>query len=204
MWYTPIIEEWYYQVEVLKLEVGDQNLDLDCREVNVKRLCFLSLNSLKPNSNIHEKLFYTKLVGIHRFFCLNANKLRFTPSLLPVEEFDLVFFPLVHHVQRHQKPRLSLTALSRQISASTRVLHFHQCQLEKIETRFYCRVIKPGSEFQLYPFPSKTKPDVCGFLNQLKMGLSLMQKSDIFISDELISERLKQRDETDQQHCEGM
>lgn len=34
VWYTPIVVEWYYQVEVLKLEVGDQNLDLDCREVN--------------------------------------------------------------------------------------------------------------------------------------------------------------------------
>lgn len=33
VWFTPIIEEWYYQVEVLKLEVGSQNLDLDCREV---------------------------------------------------------------------------------------------------------------------------------------------------------------------------
>lgn len=33
VWYTPIVEEWYYQVEVLKLEVGNQNLDLDCREV---------------------------------------------------------------------------------------------------------------------------------------------------------------------------
>lgn len=33
MWYTPIKEEWYYQVEVLKLEVGDQNLNLDCKEV---------------------------------------------------------------------------------------------------------------------------------------------------------------------------
>lgn len=38
MWYTPILEEWYYQVEVLKLEVGDQNLDLDCREVNFTSL----------------------------------------------------------------------------------------------------------------------------------------------------------------------
>lgn len=41
VWYTPIVEEWYYQVEVLKLEVGDQNLDLDCREVNLKYLCYL-------------------------------------------------------------------------------------------------------------------------------------------------------------------
>ncbi|KAJ6662448.1 hypothetical protein lerEdw1_011861 [Lerista edwardsae] len=34
IWYTPIVEEWYYQVEVLKLEVGDQPLDLDCREAS--------------------------------------------------------------------------------------------------------------------------------------------------------------------------
>lgn len=34
VWYTPIVEEWYYQVEVLKLEVDDQNLNLDCKEVN--------------------------------------------------------------------------------------------------------------------------------------------------------------------------
>ncbi|KAM3875333.1 beta-secretase 2 [Diretmus argenteus] len=37
MWYTPIREEWYYQVEVLKLEVGDQNLNLDCREYNMDK-----------------------------------------------------------------------------------------------------------------------------------------------------------------------
>ena len=41
VWYTPIIEEWYYQVEVLKLEVGDQNLDLDCREVIFQTPWFL-------------------------------------------------------------------------------------------------------------------------------------------------------------------
>ncbi|XP_037534059.1 beta-secretase 2 [Nematolebias whitei] len=37
VWYTPIVEEWYYQVEVLKLEVGDQNLNLDCREYNTDK-----------------------------------------------------------------------------------------------------------------------------------------------------------------------
>ncbi|KAJ3590645.1 hypothetical protein NHX12_008595 [Muraenolepis orangiensis] len=37
MWYTPIKEEWYYQVEVLKLEVGDQNLNLDCSEYNMDK-----------------------------------------------------------------------------------------------------------------------------------------------------------------------
>ncbi|XP_060761721.1 beta-secretase 2 [Neoarius graeffei] len=34
MWYTPILQEWYYQVEVLKLEVGGKNLNLDCKEYN--------------------------------------------------------------------------------------------------------------------------------------------------------------------------
>uniref|UniRef100_A0A673G4K8 Beta-secretase 2-like n=1 Tax=Sinocyclocheilus rhinocerous TaxID=307959 RepID=A0A673G4K8_9TELE len=34
VWYTPVLEEWYYQVEVLKLEVGAQNLNLDCKEYN--------------------------------------------------------------------------------------------------------------------------------------------------------------------------
>lgn len=34
VWYTRVIEEWYYQVEVLKLEINDQNLNLDCKEYN--------------------------------------------------------------------------------------------------------------------------------------------------------------------------
>lgn len=33
IWYTPIKEEWYYQIEILKLEIGGQSLNLDCREV---------------------------------------------------------------------------------------------------------------------------------------------------------------------------
>ncbi|XP_043974570.1 beta-secretase 2 isoform X1 [Gambusia affinis] len=37
IWYTPIVEEWYYQVEVLKLEVGDQSLNLDCKEYNADK-----------------------------------------------------------------------------------------------------------------------------------------------------------------------
>uniref|UniRef100_A0A8C8S7E6 Beta-secretase 2 n=1 Tax=Pelusios castaneus TaxID=367368 RepID=A0A8C8S7E6_9SAUR len=37
IWYTPIKEEWYYQVEILKLEVGGQNLNLDCREYNTDK-----------------------------------------------------------------------------------------------------------------------------------------------------------------------
>ncbi|XP_036392548.1 beta-secretase 2 [Megalops cyprinoides] len=37
VWYTPIKEEWYYQVEILKLEVGEQNLNLDCKEYNADK-----------------------------------------------------------------------------------------------------------------------------------------------------------------------
>ncbi|XP_045441214.1 beta-secretase 2 isoform X3 [Pipistrellus kuhlii] len=37
IWYTPIMEEWYYQIEILKLEVGGQSLNLDCREYNADK-----------------------------------------------------------------------------------------------------------------------------------------------------------------------
>ncbi|XP_068122135.1 beta-secretase 2 [Hyperolius riggenbachi] len=37
IWYTPITEEWYYQVEVLKFEVGGRNLNLDCTEYNTDK-----------------------------------------------------------------------------------------------------------------------------------------------------------------------
>ncbi|KAK1344324.1 hypothetical protein QTO34_014891 [Cnephaeus nilssonii] len=37
IWYTPIKEEWYYQIEILKLEVGGQSLNLDCREYNADK-----------------------------------------------------------------------------------------------------------------------------------------------------------------------
>lgn len=37
IWYTPIKEEWYYQIEILKLEIGGQSLNLDCREVPAPR-----------------------------------------------------------------------------------------------------------------------------------------------------------------------
>ncbi|KAI4894253.1 hypothetical protein NFI96_019335 [Prochilodus magdalenae] len=37
VWYTPVLQEWYYQVEVLKLEVADRNLNLDCREYNTDK-----------------------------------------------------------------------------------------------------------------------------------------------------------------------
>lgn len=37
IWYTPVEKEWYYQVEILKLEVGGENLNLDCKEVFIAR-----------------------------------------------------------------------------------------------------------------------------------------------------------------------
>ncbi|XP_060040752.1 beta-secretase 2, partial [Erinaceus europaeus] len=37
IWYTPVTEEWYYQIEVLKLEVGGRSLSLDCREYNTDK-----------------------------------------------------------------------------------------------------------------------------------------------------------------------
>ncbi|XP_055135727.1 beta-secretase 2 isoform X2 [Symphalangus syndactylus] len=37
IWYTPIKEEWYYQIEILKLEIGGQSLNLDCREYNADK-----------------------------------------------------------------------------------------------------------------------------------------------------------------------
>ncbi|XP_068930958.1 beta-secretase 2 isoform X2 [Petaurus breviceps papuanus] len=37
IWYTTIKKEWYYQIEILKLEIGGQNLNLDCREYNIEK-----------------------------------------------------------------------------------------------------------------------------------------------------------------------
>ncbi|XP_006870897.1 PREDICTED: beta-secretase 2 isoform X2 [Chrysochloris asiatica] len=37
IWYTPIKEEWYYQIEIVKLEIGGQSLNLDCREYNADK-----------------------------------------------------------------------------------------------------------------------------------------------------------------------
>ncbi|CAK7309543.1 Beta-secretase 2 [Vulpes lagopus] len=37
IWYTRIKEAWYYQIEILKLEIGGQSLNLDCREYNADK-----------------------------------------------------------------------------------------------------------------------------------------------------------------------
>ncbi|XP_069802323.1 beta-secretase 2 [Dendropsophus ebraccatus] len=61
IWYTPITEEWYYQVEVLKFEVGGLNLNLDCREYNADKAIVDSGTTLL---RLPEKVFNAVVEGI--------------------------------------------------------------------------------------------------------------------------------------------
>ncbi|NXO42156.1 BACE2 secretase, partial [Locustella ochotensis] len=63
IWYTPIKEEWYYQVEILKLEVGGQNLELDCREYNADKAIVDSGTTLL---RLPEKVFGAVVQAIAR------------------------------------------------------------------------------------------------------------------------------------------
>ncbi|XP_062371200.1 beta-secretase 2 [Cinclus cinclus] len=63
IWYTPIKEEWYYQVEILKLEVGGQNLELDCREYNADKAIVDSGTTLL---RLPEKVFSAVVQAIAR------------------------------------------------------------------------------------------------------------------------------------------
>ncbi|NXF24755.1 BACE2 secretase, partial [Rhodinocichla rosea] len=63
IWYTPIKEEWYYQVEILKLEVGGQNLQLDCREYNADKAIVDSGTTLL---RLPEKVFSAVVQAIAR------------------------------------------------------------------------------------------------------------------------------------------
>lgn len=67
IWYTPILEEWYYQVEVLKLEVGNQNLNLDCREVHFK-LCTASVN------NVIDEPSFKMVFSVSKLYLVVENK----------------------------------------------------------------------------------------------------------------------------------
>ncbi|NXA35777.1 BACE2 secretase, partial [Eudromia elegans] len=67
IWYTPIKEEWYYQVEILKLEVGGQNLNLDCREYNADKAIVDSGTTLlrlpqKVFSAVVQAIVHTSLI----------------------------------------------------------------------------------------------------------------------------------------------
>ncbi|XP_071994902.1 beta-secretase 2 isoform X2 [Engystomops pustulosus] len=61
IWYTPITEEWYYQVEVLKFEVGGLNLNLDCTEYNSDKAIVDSGTTLL---RLPEKVFSALVEGI--------------------------------------------------------------------------------------------------------------------------------------------
>ncbi|XP_077198868.1 beta-secretase 2 [Paroedura picta] len=63
VWYTPIKEEWYYQVEILKLEVAGQNLNLDCREYNREKAIVDSGTTLL---RLPEKVFSAVVDAIAR------------------------------------------------------------------------------------------------------------------------------------------
>ncbi|XP_077149973.1 beta-secretase 2 [Ranitomeya variabilis] len=61
IWYTPITEEWYYQVEVLKFEVGGLNLNLDCTEYNSDKAIVDSGTTLL---RLPDKVFNAVVEGI--------------------------------------------------------------------------------------------------------------------------------------------
>ncbi|XP_074825830.1 beta-secretase 2 isoform X4 [Natator depressus] len=67
IWYTPIKEEWYYQIEILRLEVGGQNLNLDCREYNADKAIVDSGTTLlrlpeKVFNAVVEAIVHTSLI----------------------------------------------------------------------------------------------------------------------------------------------
>ncbi|CAJ0929425.1 unnamed protein product [Ranitomeya imitator] len=61
IWYTPITEEWYYQVEVLKFEVGGLNLNLGCTEYNSDKAIVDSGTTLL---RLPDKVFNAVVEGI--------------------------------------------------------------------------------------------------------------------------------------------
>ncbi|XP_059542480.1 beta-secretase 2 isoform X2 [Myotis daubentonii] len=63
IWYTPIKEEWYYQIEILKLEIGGQSLNLDCREYNADKAIVDSGTTLL---RLPHKVFDAVVEGVAR------------------------------------------------------------------------------------------------------------------------------------------
>ncbi|CAH2219124.1 beta-secretase 2 [Pelobates cultripes] len=67
IWYTPITEEWYYQVEILKFEVGNVILNLNCVEYNSDKAIVDSGTTLlrlpdKVFSAVVEAILQTSLI----------------------------------------------------------------------------------------------------------------------------------------------
>ncbi|MBW02295.1 Beta-secretase 2, partial [Eschrichtius robustus] len=69
IWYTPIKEEWYYQIEILKLEIGGQSLNLDCREYNADKAIVDSGTTLL---RLPQKVFDAVVEAVARTSLLNA------------------------------------------------------------------------------------------------------------------------------------
>lgn len=43
--YVPIYKEWYYEVVITDIDVGDASLEMDCKEVSYLFISFFILNS---------------------------------------------------------------------------------------------------------------------------------------------------------------
>ncbi|KAI1241470.1 hypothetical protein IHE44_0004943 [Lamprotornis superbus] len=91
IWYTPIKEEWYYQVEILKLEVGGQNLELDCREYNADKAIVDSGTTLL---RLPEKVFNAVVQAIARTSLkqLRFVFLNFSMEIKEIQEFSSGFW----------------------------------------------------------------------------------------------------------------
>ncbi|XP_038058269.1 beta-secretase 1-like isoform X1 [Patiria miniata] len=65
MWYTPIRNDWYYEVIIMDIEVGDQSLGMDCKEYNFdKTIVDSGTTNLRLPARVFDKLtslIYTAL-----------------------------------------------------------------------------------------------------------------------------------------------
>uniref|UniRef100_A0A287AQB5 Peptidase A1 domain-containing protein n=1 Tax=Sus scrofa TaxID=9823 RepID=A0A287AQB5_PIG len=78
VWYTPIKEEWCYQIEILKLEIRAQSLNLDCREIPEFSDGFWTRSQLACWTNTETPWSYFPKISIYlrenssRSFCVTV------------------------------------------------------------------------------------------------------------------------------------
>ena len=84
-----------------------------------------------------------------------THKTRLTPFPYAEEEFAFIYWFIHPPVASWMLGNLRCSH-SYQISAFKLASRFHQCRSEPIKTCVYGRVIWPGSECRLYPFPLQT------------------------------------------------
>ncbi|XP_043927504.1 beta-secretase 2 isoform X2 [Protopterus annectens] len=127
IWYTPVKEEWYYQVEILKLEVGQQNLNLDCREYNMDKAIVDSGTTLL---RLPEKVFIAIVEAITRISPIAEFSSGFwTGSQLACwakGETTLSLFPKLSIYLRGMNSSQSFRLT---ISSEMHLLHMHQKSL---------------------------------------------------------------------------